>query len=226
MTLTSPDLTMPFAGDDFTICGAGETSMTWIKTIAPPEAEGRLGRIYDRVRGPDGDVDLILQAHSLCPHSLEGHMALYKNVLHHTANRSPKWRLELVGVQVSLLNGCTYCVTHHAVGLARALGDEKRADDMLAALRTGDHTSFSAAEQAILAYTEALTRHPDRVSEEMIGAMRQAGLGDAEILETNQVAAYFAYANRTVLGLGVALEEAHIGRSPEDSDDISQWHHR
>jgi uncharacterized protein YciW len=33
--------------------------------------------------------------------------------------------------------------------------------------------------------------------------MRAAGLTDGEILEVNQVAAYFAYANRTVSGLGV-----------------------
>jgi len=32
------------------------------------------------------------------------------------------------------------------------------------------------------------------------------GLSDGQILEINQVAAYFAYANRTVLGLGVTSE--------------------
>ena len=56
--------------------------MTWISTIDPERAEGRLAKSYQRVKGPDGQVDNILQAHSLRPHTLEGHMALYKNVLH------------------------------------------------------------------------------------------------------------------------------------------------
>lgn len=37
-------------------------------------------------------------------------------------------------------------------------------------------------------------------------AMRDAGLDDAEILDANQVTAYFAYVNRLVDGLGVELE--------------------
>ncbi len=36
--------------------------------------------------------------------------------------------------------------------------------------------------------------------------LRSNGLSDGEILELNQVAAYFNYVNRTVLGLGVSLE--------------------
>lgn len=38
--------------------------------------------------------------------------------------------------------------------------------------------------------------------------MCEAGLSDAEILDANQVAAYYAYANRLVDGLGVRLESA------------------
>ncbi len=54
--------------------------MAWIKTIAYDEANTDLKRVYDRVKGPNNNVDNILKAHSLRPHSLTGHMALYKNV--------------------------------------------------------------------------------------------------------------------------------------------------
>ena len=64
--------------------------MTWIRTVPTEEATGKLRRLYDRVAGPDGNVDNIMMAHSLRPHSMEGHMALYKNVLHHSANEIPK----------------------------------------------------------------------------------------------------------------------------------------
>ena len=45
---------------------------------------------------------------------------------------------------------------------------------------------------------------------------------DGEILEVNQVAAYFAYANRTVTGLGVSTEGEKLGLSPDDGDG---WEH-
>jgi len=56
--------------------------------------------------------------------------------------------------------------------------------------------------------------------------MRGAGFSDAEILEINQVAAYFAYANRTALGLGVVAMEATLGLSPSDSSNPNSWKHK
>jgi len=65
--------------------------MAFIKVIDPESAQGRLAKIYARVSGPGGQVDNVLQIHSLRPHSLEGHMALYKAVLHHPRNKLPLW---------------------------------------------------------------------------------------------------------------------------------------
>ena len=53
-----------------------------------------------------------------------------------------------------------------------------------------------------------------------IDHLREAGLEDGQILEINQVVAYFAYANRTVLGLGVNESGDIIGLSPNDGEDI------
>ncbi len=200
--------------------------MTWIKTIPFAEAEGKLKLIYSRVSGPDGNVDNILTAHSLRPHSLEGHMALYKGVLHHARNKLPKWYLEVLGVYVSALNGCAYCVNHHFHGLKRLLKDDARSDKVFAAL-TGDKPEdvFSGRELAALQYAKKLTRTSADMAESDIAALRDAGIPDGEILEINQVAAYFAYANRTVLGLGVNTDGDILGLSPGDSDDPDNWSH-
>ena len=48
--------------------------MTWIKTITFADATGRLRQLYERVTGPGDNVDNIMLAHSLRPHSMEGHM--------------------------------------------------------------------------------------------------------------------------------------------------------
>lgn len=201
--------------------------MTWINTIAYDDASGRLKQLYDRVKGPDDNVDNIMMAHSLRPHTMDGHMALYKYALHHSANTVPKWFLEAIGVLVSHLNRCAYCVEHHFSGMTRLLGDAGRAGALRAALEAERYgEAFDAREQAALAYAGKLTRAASSVTEADIAAMRAAGFDDGQILEINQVAAYFAYANRTVLGLGVNTDGDILGLSPNNSDDPNDWSHR
>ncbi len=202
--------------------------MPWIKPVPPAEAEGRLKALYDRVKGPDGRVDNILTVHGLRPHTLEGHLALYKNVLHHYGNRTPKWFLEAVGLWVSLLNRCAYCVEHHYAGMTRLVGDDARARRIRRALEAGTpDRAFSGKELAALDYARELTEAPaGETVREALENLRAAGADDGEILEINQVVAYFAYANRVVLGLGVTTDGDVLGLSPNDDSDPENWSHR
>ena len=61
--------------------------------------------------------------------------------------------------------------------------------------------------------------------EDIIKKLRTAGYSDGEILEINQVSAYFSYANRTVLGLGCSTEGDILGLSPNNNDDPNDWGH-
>lgn len=201
--------------------------MTWIATISYDEAEGALRKLYDRIKGPDDNVDNIMLAHSLRPHSMEGHMALYKYVLHHPRNRLPKSYLETIGVYVSLLNDCRYCIDHHYAGLLRLLDDDERGKTIRAALDANDPAAvFDGRELAGLRYVEKLTTDATSLTSDDIETLRNAGFDDGEILEINQVTAYFAYANRTVLGLGINTDGDIIGLSPSDSSDPDDWSHR
>ena len=201
--------------------------MTWIKTIPQSTASGRLKASYDRIAGSGGHIDNILAAHSLRPHTLDGHMALYKSVLHHAGNKLPCTLLETLGVYVSLLNGCAYCVEHHYAGLRRLAGDGERCARIRAALEARrPEDAFDGKDLAALRYAAALTLDPAGISAAALTDMRMAGLNDGEILEVNQVSAYFAYANRTVLGLGVNTEGEKLGLSPSAADDPDDWSHR
>ncbi len=201
--------------------------MTYIKTISYDDSTGRLRQLYDRVKGPDNNVDNIMMAHSLRPHTMDGHMAIYKYVLHHSANTVPKWYLEAIGVLVSHLNACAYCFDHHFAGMARLLGDDERAQAMRRAIVADDLASaFDPREQAGLRYAAQLTRAPSTLRAADVDRLRDAGYDDGQILEINQVAAYFAYANRTVLGLGVNTDGDILGLSPNNSDDPNDWSHR
>lgn len=201
--------------------------MTWIKYVPYRESAGALRELYDRIKGPDDNVDNIMLAHSLRPHTMQGHLTLYKYVLHHPRNKLPKQYLETIGVYVSLLNRCDYCVEHHFTGLSRLLRDDERAAAIREALSGRDPAAaFSGKELAGLRYAEKLTTAAGDLVEDDVDALRTAGFTDGEILELNQVTAYFAYANRTVLGLGIDTHGDIIGLSPGDSDDPENWSHR
>jgi uncharacterized peroxidase-related enzyme len=201
--------------------------MAWIKTIPFEAATGKLRDLYKRVTGPDNNVDNIMMMHSLRPHTMEAHMAVYKYVLHHRDNTIPKWFLEAIGVWVSHLNGCGYCVEHHFAGMKRLMRDDARSDALRAAIHADDIPvmPLDAREQAAMRYAELLTRHPADMAETDVKALRTAGWDDGEILEINQVTAYFCYANRTVLGLGCSTEGDVIGLSPNNNDDPDDWNH-
>lgn len=201
--------------------------MAFITVIPPEEASGRLEKIYRQIKSPEGQVDNVLQVHSLRPHTLTGHMAVYKAVLHHTGNVLPEWYLEAVGVLVSQLNGCVYCASHHAAGLRRLLeAGSLGFEAYFSALQLDLPVEpFTAREQQGLVYTRKLTQTPGEIKEADINTLRKAGFDDGEILELNQVAAYFAYANRTVSGLGVNMEGELLGQSPPTGGDTSGWSH-
>ena len=200
--------------------------MSWIDTISYDDSQGDLRQLYDRIKGPDNNVDNIMLAHSLRQHTMLGHMTLYKYVLHHPRNTLPKVYLEAIGVYVSSLNNCAYCLEHHFAGMKRLLGNAERADAIRRALEDRrPEEAFDGRELAGLVYASKLTLSADQVAEEDIEALRQAGLDDGEILEINQVTAYFSYANRTVLGLGVGMDGDIIGLSPGDSSDPDNWSH-
>lgn len=201
--------------------------MSWINTIAYKSSSGQLRKLYDRVKGPDNNVDNIMMLHSLRPHTMEGHMAIYKYVSHHSSNTLPNWFLETLGVWVSALNGCDYCVDHHFEGLKRLLNNEARAQALKAAITKGDikATELDTKQKLALHYARRLTQHPPQVTEGEVLKLREAGFSDGEILEINQVVAYFGYANRTVLGLGCRTKGNIIGLSPNNSDDPTDWSH-
>ena len=201
--------------------------MSWIDTIAYKKADAKLKTLYDRVKGPNNNVDNIMMMHSLRPHTMEGHMAIYKYVLHHRDNTIDKWFLETLGVWVSTLNKCEYCVEHHFAGLKRLLNDDEKATQIRSAIDTNkiEEAPLENCQKTAMEYARKLTNNPGSIREESVEKLRADGYTDGEILEINQVCAYFSYANRTVLGLGCSTKGDILGLSPNNNDDPNDWEH-
>jgi uncharacterized peroxidase-related enzyme len=184
----------------------------WIRMVPLEEATGLLKDMYEKVKTPHGTVDNVMRAHSLRPHTMDGHVVLYRSVLHNPANSLPLSFLECVAVATSLVNDCDYSFSHHWANARRLLKDEERADRILGALRANrPEKAFEGKELALIRYAQKLTRSPGKMQRRDVDACREAGADDGEILEVNQVCAYFNYSNRLLNGLGVTTEGDRIG---------------
>ena len=82
--------------------------MSWIPTVPRAEASGSLAELYAAACDPTtGELDHILQVHSLHPAGLAAHLELYTTVMRGTPGL-PKVDRELVALTVSALNACHY----------------------------------------------------------------------------------------------------------------------
>ena len=125
------------------------------------------------------------------------------------------------------MNDCDYCVEHNFSGLKRLLNDNRKSAQIRAAI---DRYNIEGApldncQKTAMECARQLTRDPGGMREDIIQKLRAAGYSDGEILEINQVSAYFSYANRTVLGLGCSTEGDILGLSPNKNDDPNDWSH-
>ena len=185
---------------------------TWIEMLPVKNATGSLKKAYELAKTPAGTVDNVMRVHSQRPHTMVGHITLYRSVLHHPENILPLWFLEAVGVYTSLLNECEYSFTHHCANMRRLLKNDERATAIETALRgQAPEAVFSGKELALLRYTGKLTSSPGAVESPDVESATSAGATDGEILEVNQVCAYFCYSNRTINGLGVTLAGDAVG---------------
>ena len=104
--------------------------------------------------------------------------------------------------------------------MRRLLEDEERFASIETALRgQAPEAAFSGKELALMRYTEKLTISPGKVEAADLEAAKSAGATDGEILEVNQVCAYFCYSNRTINGLGVTLAGDTVGYYKDQQKD-------
>lgn len=111
----------------------GSGHVAWIDVIPEPNAEGELARVYERIAGTRGKVSNIMRVQSLDPAAMEAHLELYLKILFGRGGLS-RARRELLAVVVSAMNGCRYCVLHHAAALEAWWKDQERVQRLLSIL--------------------------------------------------------------------------------------------
>ena len=179
--------------------------MSWIETIAPEKATGRLARIYERVENQRGKVANVLQVHSLNPDALKQHLALYQTLLfqHSPLSRADR---ELLAVVISSANNCAYCIIHHREALAHQTSEEFARQ----VAENPDEADLNDAQRAMIDYAVKLTQDVTSMKEEDVDELREAGFTDRTILDINLITSYFNFVNRIAEGLGVEYNQEEV----------------
>lgn len=180
--------------------------MSWITVIDENEAEGELKHVYEEIIGARGKMSNIMRAQSLNPASMRAHIELYVTLMFRRSSlRRPD--CELLAAIVSSVNGCQYCIKHHAEALHFYWKNRDRVDRLIRDYRTAE---LNEEQLAMAGYAIKLTSAPTIVSETDIQDLRGAGFSDRQILDINLIVSYFNFVNRIADGLGVEVGEEDV----------------
>jgi uncharacterized peroxidase-related enzyme len=172
----------------------------WIRTVDPDEASGVLAEAYDRQKRRLGEVTEFTQLGSLYPNLVDVRLNLYK-VVDHCPSDLPEWLKHAVALTTSVLNRTPHC----ASGLGEKLTKTRMDPSLVEAIYSDPMgaTTGDAAADAMLAYARKVVLRPWDVTEDDIGTLRTHGWSDLDILDANNICAYYCYINRVANGLGL-----------------------
>lgn len=175
--------------------------MTWIKTIPPDEATGRLAEAYGWQAQRLGRPTEFTQLGSLEPEIVHARLVLYRASENAGSSLTARQR-NLAGHVTSVVNRTPHCTSRSRIKLLElGLSPEE-----LAAVDRLDFSGLPIDEAAVAQYAEKLTRDPGAVTRDDIDELRRAGLGDREIVDVNNQIAHLNYTNRVANGLGLLDE--------------------
>ena len=134
------------------------------------------------------------------PQALAARTLTDKDIFFNTEGGAGRAERELAATAASRANGCIYCASVHSASATRESG---RYDDVQRLLDEGVGADLgSETWNAIAHAADVLTHVPLDFGPEQIDRLRDAGLGDAEIVDVINGAAFFNWANRLMLSLG------------------------
>jgi alkylhydroperoxidase domain protein len=133
------------------------------------------------------------------PDILQARTKTDKDIFYNTGNGLPRAERELAATAASRANGCIFCASVHS---RFATQYSKRGADVQRLLDEGIEADIDSRWNAVIEASATLTETPIAFGDEQIGALREAGLDDAEIVDVINGAAFFNWANRLMLSLG------------------------
>jgi len=187
----------------------------WIATVPWSEATGVLRDAYDWQAAKLGEPTEFTQLGSLAPELVMLRLELYRTVEAVDSNLTvPEKRL--AAYVTSIVNSTPHCSSGLELQLHRLGIDPEvitRAAETPGALASGNERW-----DEIVAHASVLASRASEIGPEHIERLRAVGLDDVDVLDLNNIVAYYAYINRVATGLGLVSTipaEHAFGAAPE-----------
>lgn len=160
--------------------------MSRIRPVDHETADAQTRPLLDAVQAQLGGTPNFIRVLANAPKALEGFLGLYGAAADFTLDKALQERIALA---VAEGNGCQYCVSAHtAIGQQAGLSNE----EMLLNRRGSSGCARSAAAVTL---ARALNDNLGDITDRQFAAARDAGLGDAEVMEIVALVALNLFTN-------------------------------
>lgn len=171
----------------------------WIETVAPDDADGELAEAYAWQARSLGEPAEFTMLGSLYPALVAERLRLYRVVEQCPSGLDPVER-QAAALVVSVLNRTDHCASGLVLKL-ESLGGGAVAAAIRA--RPAGPATGDARLDAICGHAAKLATSPGEMTAADLDELRTHGLTDLDLVDLNNMVAYYSYINRVVMGLGL-----------------------
>jgi len=174
--------------------------MARIEPLKKEEAQGETKEIFEAIKKQFGMVPNLFATIAHYPRALKPIIDLYQAIAKESTIE-PNLQ-ELANLEVSRINHCHYCLTHHAQ-MAKASGIK---DEQLKSWKAEKlDEAFSDKEKTVIEYAREVTKDAEDVSDELFKRLKSY-FSDSEIVNLTLIIGLMNVFNRFNGALGVELE--------------------
>jgi uncharacterized peroxidase-related enzyme len=173
--------------------------VTFIRTIAPAEAEGPVRHMYQEIEQRVGFLPNWALAFSLRPGVQDGWTALLASIRPNLSVRT----YELATLAAARALHSSYCSLAHGRVLAEQVFD---AATVAAIMQEAPTEALEPGERAMMAFVERVVLQADRITAADIDALRAHGYRDEEIFDVTATAAARCFFSKLLDALGVQAD--------------------
>lgn len=161
-----------------------------------------------------GVIPNVLKSYTFDQEKLRPFMQMYNDLM---LAESPLSELEreMIGVVVSSLNRCLYCLVAHGAAVRRLSGDPKLGELLVMNYRTAE---LEPRQRAILDFAARVTEASNKISEADRNILREHGFSDRAIWDIAAVAAFFNMTNRMASAVDMMPNEEYHYWSRQDGE--------
>ncbi len=156
------------------------------------EMEPDIREAMDFLEKEQGLLPNVLKAYSFDPAKMRPFMQIYNNIMIDEFDLTMLER-EMIGVVVSSVNRCVYCLTAHGASVRGMSGDPILGELLVMNYRAA---KLEPRHRAMLDFAVKVTEESYKISEDDREALRRHGFSDRAIWDIASVAALFNFTNR------------------------------